>query len=62
MAEEKTGGDAWHSAGRHGVKKGQSPWKIAQQYYGDGNLYQRILAAHQDILSDPSPDQVGSET
>jgi len=43
MAEEKTGGDAWDSTQWHVVKKGDSLWKIAEQYYGDGSLYKKIL-------------------
>jgi nucleoid-associated protein YgaU len=61
MAEEKTGGDAWDSTQWHVVKKGESLWKIAEQYYGDGSLYQKIFEANQDILSDPNLIKVGQK-
>jgi nucleoid-associated protein YgaU len=61
MAEEKTGGDAWDSTQWHVVKKGESLWKIAEQYYGDGNLYKKIFEANQDILSDPNLIKVGQK-
>jgi nucleoid-associated protein YgaU len=43
------------------VKKGESLWKIAEQYYGDGNLYKKIFEANQDILSDPNLIKVGQK-
>ena len=61
MAEEKAGGDAWDSTQWHVVKKGESLWKIAEQYYGDGNLYKKIFEANQDILSDPNLIKVGQK-
>jgi nucleoid-associated protein YgaU len=61
MAEEKTGGDAWDSTQWHVVKKGESLWKIAEQYYGDGSLYKKIFEANQDILSDPNLIKVGQK-
>lgn len=34
------------------VKAGDSLWKIAQQYYGKGNLFQKIIDANPDKLQD----------
>jgi nucleoid-associated protein YgaU len=61
MAEEKTGGDEWDSTQRHEVKKGETLWKIAEQYYGDGSLYKKIFEANQDILSNPDLIKVGQK-
>jgi len=45
--EKKTegGGDAWDATQWHEVKKGETLWKIAEQYYGDGALYPKIFEA-----------------
>lgn len=59
MAGEKAGGDAWDSTQWHEVKQGESPWKIAEHYFGDGNLYKKIFEANQDILFDPNLIKVG---
>jgi nucleoid-associated protein YgaU len=45
----------------HEVKKGETLWKIAEQYYGDGNLYQKIFAANRDILKDPNRINIGQK-
>lgn len=34
------------------VQGGDSLWKIAQQFYGKGNLFQRIIDANPDKLKD----------
>lgn len=34
------------------VKAGDSLWKIAQQFYGKGNLFQKIIEANPDKLKD----------
>ncbi len=34
------------------VQAGDSLWKIAQQFYGKGNLFQRIIDANPDKLED----------
>jgi len=34
------------------VKSGDSLWKIAQNFYGQGNLFQRIIEANPDKLKD----------
>jgi len=44
---------------RHEVVSGDTLWKIAKKYYGDGSLYMEIFKANQDVLSDPDKIQVG---
>jgi nucleoid-associated protein YgaU len=41
------------------VKKGDSLWKIAKEFYGDGNLYTHIVKANADVLPDPDKIQPG---
>ena len=43
------------------VKSGDMLWKIAQQHYGDGNLYTEIFKANQDVLTDPDKIKVGQK-
>jgi nucleoid-associated protein YgaU len=43
------------------VKSGDTLWKIAKQYYGDGNLYTEIFKANQDVLTDPDKIKVGQK-
>ena len=57
MAEEPK--DAWDATQWHEVKKGETLWKIAQKYYGDGNLYTKIFEANQTVLKDPNLIRVG---
>ena len=45
----------------HEVVSGDSLWKIAQKYYGDGNLYMDIFKANQDLLTDPDKIKVGQK-
>ena len=48
--EEK---DQYDATQYHEVVKGDTLWKIAEKYYGDGNLYKDIFEANKDILKDP---------
>ena len=41
------------------VKAGDTLLKIAKSHYGDGNLYQDIFKANQDVLTDPDKIKVG---
>jgi nucleoid-associated protein YgaU len=41
--DEQSGG--WDATQWHEVKKGDTLWKIAEKYYGDGGLYTKILEA-----------------
>jgi nucleoid-associated protein YgaU len=43
------------------VKKGDTLSKIAQEYYGDAQLYPQIFEANRDILKDPNKIQVGQK-
>jgi len=43
------------------VKKGETLWKIAEQYYGDGALYPKIFEANRDILKDPDRINIGQK-
>ena len=39
-----SGADAFDATQWHEVTKGETLWKIAEQYYGDGSLYSKIFA------------------
>ena len=61
---DKTGtvrdsGDACSAEQWHEVTKGESLWKIAERYYGDGSLYPKIFEANRDVLKDPDRIKVG---
>lgn len=45
----------------HTVESGDTLWKIAQRYYGDGSEYPRIFEANRDILDDPDKIFPGQE-
>ena len=48
------------AADTHTVASGDTLWKIAQKYYGNGALYTRIYNANKDIIgSDPRLIRVG---
>ncbi|CCH31116.1 Gmad2 immunoglobulin-like domain-containing protein [Actinosynnema sp. NPDC047251] len=38
----------------HVVQPGETLWGIAVQYYGDGNLYHRLVAANPQTITDPN--------
>jgi len=59
MAEEKT--DDWDATQWHEVKKGETLWKIAVTYYGDGSLYTKIFEANRDKLENPNLIRVGQK-
>ena len=35
------------------IKSGDSLWKIAQEFYGDGNKYQKIFEANKEVIKNP---------
>lgn len=35
------------------IVKGDNLWKIAQNFYGDGNQYQKIFEANREVIKDP---------
>lgn len=43
----------------HTVQPGQTLWGIAQQHYGDGNLYWRLVSANPQQISNPNLIQPG---
>ena len=45
----------------HEVVSGDTLWKIAKKFYGDGSLYMEIFNANQDVLKDPDKIQVGQK-
>jgi nucleoid-associated protein YgaU len=53
------GGGGGHATQWHEVKKGETLWKIAEQYYGDGSLYKKIFEANTDTLKDPNLIRIG---
>jgi nucleoid-associated protein YgaU len=59
MADEKK--DAWDTTQWHEVKKGETLWKLAERYYGDGSLYPKIFEANKDTLKDPNLIRVGQK-
>jgi nucleoid-associated protein YgaU len=49
----------WSAEQWHEVTRGESLWKIAERYYGDGSLYPKIFEANRDVLKDPNRIKVG---
>ena len=45
----------------HVVQSGESLSKIAQKFYGDASLYDKIFQANRDVLKDPNKIQVGQK-
>jgi nucleoid-associated protein YgaU len=54
-----SGNDAWSAEQWHEVTKGESLWKIAERYYGDGSLYPKIFEANRELLKDPDKIKIG---
>lgn len=55
------GQDPWDAKQYHEVKKGDTLWKIAEKYYGDGNLYKKIFEANRTILKNPDVIKIGQK-
>jgi nucleoid-associated protein YgaU len=53
--------DKWDAKQYHEVKKGDTLWKIAEKYYGDGSLYTTIFEANKDILKNPDVIKIGQK-
>ena len=60
MADDKKP-DAWDATQWHEVKAGETLWKIAEKYYGDGSLFPQIFEANKDVLTDPNLIKVGQK-
>ena len=56
-----SGADAFDATQWHEVTKGETLWKIAEQYYGDGSLYSKIFEANRDVLKDPNRINIGQK-
>ena len=63
MANDTTssGADQFDATQYHEVKKGDTLWKIAVHYYGDGSLYGKIFEANKHILKDPNVIKIGQK-
>ena len=59
--KESSGSDQYDATQYHEVKKGDTLWKIAEKYYGDGSLYTNIFEANRDILKDPNVIKIGQK-
>ena len=60
--KKESGGSGQYDATQyHEVVKGDTLWKIAERYYGDGNLYTNIFEANRDILNNPDAIKVGQK-
>jgi nucleoid-associated protein YgaU len=55
------GGQGASGGKRYTVQSGDSLSKIAKQFYGDANAYNRIFEANRNILNDPNKIQPGQE-
>lgn len=61
MADEKPPADDNPYTQTHVVVSGDTLSKIAQKYYGDAALYDKIFQANRDILKDPNKISVGQK-
>ncbi|HEX4389734.1 MAG TPA: LysM peptidoglycan-binding domain-containing protein [Steroidobacteraceae bacterium] len=61
MADDKTPADSNPYTQTYVVQSGDSLSKIAQKYYGDASLYDKIFQANRDVLKDPNKIQVGQK-
>lgn len=59
--KESGGSGTYDATQYHEVVKGETLWKIAEHYYGDGSLYATIFEANRDILQDPDKIKVGQK-
>jgi len=43
------------------IQKGDSLWKIAKKYYGDGNKYPKLFEANREVIKDPDKIYPGQQ-
>jgi nucleoid-associated protein YgaU len=60
-SKSDSGADAFDTTQWHEVTKGETLWKIAERYYGDGSLYSKIFEANRDVLKDPNRISIGQK-
>jgi len=36
------------------IQEGDTLWKIAEKFYGDGNMYQKIFEDNKEVIKDPN--------
>jgi nucleoid-associated protein YgaU len=46
---------------KHTVQSGETLWRIASQYYGDGSNYMKIFEANKGVLEHPDHIEPGQE-
>jgi nucleoid-associated protein YgaU len=61
MSESASTGGDWDATQWHVVAKGETLWKLAERYYGDGKLYPKIFEANRDALKDPNAIGIGQK-
>jgi len=62
LGGKKTGKAAdQHGVRKHTVQSGETLFRIASQYYGDGSNYMKIFEANRNILKDPNLIKVGQK-
>lgn len=49
----------YHGYREHTVASGETPWAIAQRYYGNGSHFHRIVRANPTEITDPDQVNIG---
>ena len=53
QAEEVSAPEQTSEVQFYEIQKGDSLWKIAQNFYGNGNDYPKIFDANKEVIKDP---------
>jgi hypothetical protein len=59
--QQTTAGGGQAGGRRYTVQSGDSLSKIAKQFYGDSNAYNKIFEANRNVLTDPDKIKPGQE-